>query len=417
MTEHSGQSPAADKRATTPTRPQRESLEREVPLAALPFVWPLRFAGAMNQSASSLLNWYAGLFDGARNEAPAVEPHWTTPNAVVLELPTLRLRDVSTDEIGQPTLICAPYALHGATIVDFAPGHSIVEALQKAGVTRLAVTDWRSATAEMRHFSIDTYLADLNVAVDELGPPVDLIGLCQGGWMALVYAARFPEKVRRLVLVGAPVDVRAAQSRLSRAVDEFPLDAFENLVRLGDGRVLGRHALSLWGSSSDATNVHHVLQISRDDPHFDALERRFAEWYQWTLDLPGTYYMQVVERVFRENQIADGCFMALGRVADIRALRKPMYLLCAQDDEVVAPGQLFAAAGLTATPESCIEKDTAPCGHLGLFMSADTMSSAWPRIARWLSRDLRPDENYEPAPSDHEKAVKARGAATPEQAG
>jgi pimeloyl-ACP methyl ester carboxylesterase len=42
--------------------------------------------------------------------------------------------------------------------------------------------------------SIDSYLADLNIAVDELGPPVDLIGLCQGGWLALVYAARFPKK-------------------------------------------------------------------------------------------------------------------------------------------------------------------------------------------------------------------------------
>jgi hypothetical protein len=27
----------------------------------------------------------------------------------------------------------APYALHGATIVDFAPGHSVVQVLRKAG--------------------------------------------------------------------------------------------------------------------------------------------------------------------------------------------------------------------------------------------------------------------------------------------
>jgi pimeloyl-ACP methyl ester carboxylesterase len=33
------------------------------------------------------------------------------------------------------------------------------------------------------------------VLIDELGGKVDLIGLCQGGWMALIYAARFPEKV------------------------------------------------------------------------------------------------------------------------------------------------------------------------------------------------------------------------------
>ena len=49
---------------------------------------------------------------------------------------------------------------------------------------------------ETRLNTIDTQLAALNVAVDDTGPPVDLIGLCQGGWLSLVYAARFPTKVR-----------------------------------------------------------------------------------------------------------------------------------------------------------------------------------------------------------------------------
>jgi MFS family permease len=45
----------------------------------------------------------------------------------------------------------------------------------------------------MRFFSIDTFLADLNVAVDHVGGKVDLIGICQGGWMGLLYAARFQD--------------------------------------------------------------------------------------------------------------------------------------------------------------------------------------------------------------------------------
>jgi pimeloyl-ACP methyl ester carboxylesterase len=37
--------------------------------------------------------------------------------------------------------------------------------------------------------------------------------------MAFVYAARFPGKVRKLVLAGAPIDTKAAQSPL-----ESPLE-------------------------------------------------------------------------------------------------------------------------------------------------------------------------------------------------
>ena len=95
--------------------------------------------------------------------APArkpVEPDWTTRNTVALELQSVRLRDLSLDHAGPATLICAPFALHGATIADFAKGHSLVEALRGAGCQRLLVTDWRSATPEMRYLSIDSYLAD-----------------------------------------------------------------------------------------------------------------------------------------------------------------------------------------------------------------------------------------------------------------
>jgi poly-beta-hydroxyalkanoate depolymerase len=201
-----------------------------------PLLWPLLAAALVNQATARLfVDAAAALTTNFRGDPVLSELAWTTPNAVVLELASMRLRDFSTQTEGQTTLICAPYALHGATIADFAPSHSLVETLRLGGLSRVFVTDWRSATPEMRYFSIDSYLADLNVAVDELGSPVDLVGLCQGGWLALVYAARFPQKVRRLVLVGAPVDVRARESQLSRLAASVPLDAFEELVRLGEG--------------------------------------------------------------------------------------------------------------------------------------------------------------------------------------
>src|SRR5258707_8636814 len=180
---------------------------------------------------------------GKRSVSSSLSLHWTTSNTVALELASMRLRNFSTRKGGLATLICAPYALHSATIADFAPGHSVVEALCQGGLSRVFVTDWRSATPETRYFSIDNYLADLNVAVDEIGPPVDLIGLCQGGWLALVYAARFPKKVRRLVLAGAPVDIPARPSRLSRMTLQGPLAAFQEVVGPQNGRGSGRNVL------------------------------------------------------------------------------------------------------------------------------------------------------------------------------
>jgi poly(3-hydroxybutyrate) depolymerase len=65
------------------------------------------------------------------------------------------------------------------------------------------------ATDDMKDLDIDSYLAELNVAIDDLGGRVKLVGLCQGGWMSAMAAARFPKKVDALVLAGAPIDTDA----------------------------------------------------------------------------------------------------------------------------------------------------------------------------------------------------------------
>src|SRR5271170_2955181 len=210
------------------------------------FAWPAMMAASVGEA-------FAASFAAPAAEPGAADtpqPVWTTPHRLGLELGTMALRDFSTGEGGVAVLICAPFALHYATIADFAPGHSVVEVLRDGGVGRIYLTDWRTAGPEMRFLSIDNYLADLNVAVDEIGGPVDLIGLCQGGWMALTYAARFPHKVRRLVLAGAPVDIAAGQSHLSQMTVQVPLAAFEEFVGSQGGRVLGRRVLQIWGNGA-----------------------------------------------------------------------------------------------------------------------------------------------------------------------
>ncbi len=71
-----------------------------------------------------------------------------TPHTIALELKTVRLRNFSAENDGSAALVCAPFALHGAAIADLAPGHSLVAALRDAGLRRLFLADWCSATAD-----------------------------------------------------------------------------------------------------------------------------------------------------------------------------------------------------------------------------------------------------------------------------
>jgi poly(3-hydroxyalkanoate) synthetase len=364
------------------------SLVLRSPLIPFPFLWPALAAVSASEIASAFAKELGNLAPGSASNSANSEATWTTPNNVALELHSMRLREFSADQGSTPTLVCAPFALHDATLTDFAPDHSLIAALQLGGLRNIFVTDWRSASPEMRFFSIDSYLADINVAVDDLGGCVNLVGLCQGGWMALVYAARYPKKVRALVLAGAPVDLRASASELSRIAQRVPASAFEQLVALGDGRVRGSHLMKFWMHPSlEPKEIHGLLQISDDiaSPRSSWLIARFREWYARPIDLPGTYYLQVAQWLYKDNRLATGHFVALGRSIDLSVVRCPIFMLAARDDEIVAPGQVLAARQLVAGKGRKIRSETVAGGHLGLFMGATILTQMWPKIARWLA--------------------------------
>lgn len=361
-------------------------------------MWPAFAAASASEFAALLAKHFISLGMSAGDSPAPDEPIWATPNTIALELNSVRLRDFSIAKNGIATLLCAPFALHGAAVVDLAPDHSLVVALRNAGLRQLFVADWRSATVEMRYLGIDDYLATLNVLVDRLGGIVDLIGLCQGGWLSLLYAARFPAKVRKLVLAGAPIDIAAGRSALSALAEASPLALFHELVKLGDGRVLGRKIQKFWGQETlSAQEIYQLLQTpqSIDLPAFAVLEATFRQWHAWTVDLPGTYYLEVIEKLYKRNEIAAGQFIALGEPIDLARMRTPIYLLAARDDELVAPSQLFETENLIGTPPRAVRKALAPCNHGALFMRRTILADYWPRIARWV---IEADtQNFAPA--------------------
>lgn len=344
-----------------------------------PLLWP--FAAA--RLAMDACFWWLERGPLAQDDSGL---SWTTPNSVALELATMRLRDCTRTRSGQPALVCAPYALHRAMIADFAPGHSVVESLQHGGIDRVYLTDWRSATPDMRYLSIDSYLSDLNVAIDEIGAPVDLVGLCQGGWLSLLYAARFPAKVRRLVLVGAPVDL-SIESALAQLTRNAPEMVYDQLVARGGGNVSGDEMLRFWSKPPSRDAIAAALQKDLSGEEGAVLLARFDRWNKETLNLPGTYYLQIVNWIFRENRIAGGSFVALGRQIDLKEVKAPVFLLAGLDDDVVPAAQALATAALLGTPPAVIVTASEPGNHLGLFMGARTHAHVWPRIAEWLRDD------------------------------
>jgi pimeloyl-ACP methyl ester carboxylesterase/DNA-binding winged helix-turn-helix (wHTH) protein len=85
-----------------------------------------------------------------------------------------------------------------------------------------------------RDISLDAFVGDLEAVVDAAGlERFPLMGLSQGGAVAVTYAARHPDRVTKLVLVGAYVRGRRARARTEAELRAVELQM--ELVRLGWG--------------------------------------------------------------------------------------------------------------------------------------------------------------------------------------
>ncbi len=360
----------------------------ELSLNSIPAFWPMAMAAALAEQGAALYARNLKFVDEEIRIHDELRPKLATRNEIRLNLRTMALRDYGKPGKGIPTLVDAPHAGHTAMIADYHKGQSLIETLLANGLDHVALTDWKSATEDMKDLEIDNYLADVVVAIDDLGGRVNLVGLCQGGWVAAMIAARFPDKVNSLVLAGAPIDTDAGNGPIKRMAHDTPTSFYEELVGLGGGLMRGRFMLQGWKDMHPAQHYiedHVDLYEHIDDPAYLAKEETFESWYENPIDLPGRWYLQVITRLFKENRLAKGTFVGLGRTLDLGAITCPAYLLAGASDDITTPEQVLDAKKYIGTPKDQIVEKTVPGGHIGLFMGGRTLTEHWPGIARWIA--------------------------------
>jgi poly(3-hydroxyalkanoate) synthetase len=326
-------------------------------------------------------------------------PSWSTEHRVVWATPIARLRDFTdgaTDDV-VPTLVLPPQAGHDSCIVDFAPTQSQMQVIRAAGLTRAFTLDWVGATQATKTTTVEDYVAVVDRAVDSAlagtgHSAVNLVGDCQGGWLSAIYAALHPQRVNTLTLAGAPIDFHAgdtaigASSRvLSRRYGTMPYKA---MVTAGRGNMPGQFVLNGFiALRPDAEIAKHVdLLRHLDDPAAIARYTTFEDWFKHTQNIPGTFYLWLVEHLFAGNELITGDLVVGGRRVDLGVLECPLFLLGGATDHITPPVQVFRAADAVSTSPDRVWTRTAPGGHLGLFMGNQALREEWPPLMEEVAR-------------------------------
>src|SRR5262249_38684265 len=155
--------------------------------------------------------------------------------------------------------------------------------LRAVGLDRLYSMDWIGATQATKDATICDYLGEIAACIEEIGGPVNLVGDCQGGWLATIYAALHPENGDHLTIAAAPIDCHAGDAVIHESVRELSDEAlrfYKNMVALGNGVLKGEFLLGGFIAIKPENELGKQLQLLanlHEEHHVDRY-RAFEDW-------------------------------------------------------------------------------------------------------------------------------------------
>jgi polyhydroxyalkanoate synthase len=319
------------------------------------------------QSAANPARMQAALA-GLRKYQEAARPPAPAPMPALAAAHGAALRDYGG---AGPAVLFVPSLINPPNVLDMGE-RSLLRWLGGRG-RRVLLLDWGWPGPDRRAMSVaghvERILLPLMAGLDE---PVDLVGYCLGGTMAL--AAAQAGKARSVATLAAPWHFGG-----------FPDEALANLARLWAGAQPTVAALGLlpmevlqcafWNLDPARTVAKFEAFAGLDG----AEARTFVMLEDWANDGPpisGAAAREMFEGLFRDDAPGTGKWSVGGEIVAPESLRIPLLNIVSTTDRIV-PAATATRAG---------ERLDLALGHVGMVVGSRARAMLWEPLAAWLSR-------------------------------
>jgi poly(3-hydroxybutyrate) depolymerase len=340
---------------------------------------------------------------------------WTEsydPTRILLELPSLRVIDVSAE---------VKHALHNYTVV-FAPraGHhsNIAERvalyLREQGLSRMVIVEQKCAddiplyvnqTRHRENFDsqIDQYKQVLAHLKDLSGYPSHLIAICQPGPLLMSTLILNPHLGKTFGSAGSPMHTEAEKGVLTDFARLMGENYIDELMRFcghtitsncpGHGRqsfdgaqqVLGFYYL---GMDQHVRNFKQLLRdLKQGNTESAKRQMAFYRWYHTVHHFPAGFIQDTYKKIFVKNDLIRGALSIGNKIIGIKDYpgHVPIWALGGSNDKI-APA--LQATGHLELINSVSDDDKLNLicsgGHMGLFRSEKILKTAYSKIAAFI---------------------------------
>lgn len=347
---------------------------------------PVQAAGEIADFCGRLVTGMRAL--GELGEATADGDGSSPRDAVHREdkLVLYRYRPLVSRADATPLLIC--YALvNRPYMLDLQPDRSLIRGLLAQGLD-VYLIDWGYPDRGDRWLELDDYVNRyLGGCIDHLRrahdvASVNLLGVCQGGTLALCHAALHPERVRNLVTMVTPVDFHTPENLLAKWIREVDVERMVEVLGNVPGELLNAAFVGLMplrlASRKYATIADHA-----DNPAALAGFLRMERWIADSPDQAGAAFAQFVRGFFQENRFVLGGLTIGGSRVDLQHVVCPVLNVYASRDHIVPPSASRPLGGLIGSHDyTSFEFDG---GHIGVYVNRRAQELLPQTIAGWLA--------------------------------
>jgi polyhydroxyalkanoate synthase len=290
-----------------------------------------------------------------------------------------------------PVPILLIYALiNRPYVLDLMPGNSLVEYLVSHGFD-VYMLDWGTPGDEDKKLSFDDYVLDyIPRAVKKVlrasqAEEITLVGYCMGGTMTAMYAALFPDKpLRNLVLLTAPIDFTPDDMGLFGLMTsekylnpDRVVEAFGNVPGdlIDTGNRMVRPVTNYVGTY--VTMWDRIMQDKSMDTWL-----AMSKWVNDGVAFPGEAFRMWIRDFYQQNKLVKGEIKLRGRQVDLSNITCPVLNIAGKKDHICTLPQ--AEATMKHINSQDKEFFVVDAGHVGLLTGSEAKKVLWPKLFTWL---------------------------------
>ncbi|MCP4020576.1 MAG: alpha/beta fold hydrolase, partial [Desulfobacteraceae bacterium] len=209
---------------------------------------------------------------------------------------------------------------------------------------------------------------------------INMMGICMGGTMGLIYTALHPEKIKNLATFAAPVQTDIDDGILflwARKVDvDKVLQALGNLP--------GQLSNLLYMLAVPVGSVDKYIQFfeKSNDPEFISTFLRMEKWSFDTPDMPGEVFRQYIKDIFQDNLLIQNKMEIEGQRIDLKNVTCPVLNVYGTKDYIVPPSSARPLSKAVASKD--VTDHEINTGHISMFMGKRSSLEVTPKVVEWI---------------------------------